>query len=166
MHKIRFLLPALIALTLASVGCSAEVKTPKTATVSMEVEAREAIGSILFDQKAYYIGNQAFTTSVRNLPAVSSAMESPNYSYKIKAKPDTRKGIAVTATSKHPNLRSFTGVVFVLDAGKEKLTVSEICETTQPSKDAPNPPAVPKRPSEQIRCPVGSRSALSVLALQ
>lgn len=165
MHKIRFLLPV-IALAFASVGCSADVKSPKTTTVSMEVEAREAIGSILFDQKAYYIGNQAFTTSTRNLPAISSAMESPNYSYKLKAKPDMQKGIAITATSKRPNLRSYTGVVFVVGAGKEKLTVSEICETTNPSKNAPTAPAVPKRPNEQIKCPVGSRAALSVLALQ
>jgi hypothetical protein len=169
MHQKKFVL-LLFTLATACIGCTPEITSSPSPSVlkevSKEVEARELVNSILFDQKAYYIGNEAFTTSTRNLPATNASMESPNYKYQIRPKPDKRKGIAVTATSKRPNLRSFTGVVFVLNKGKEKMTMSEICETTKPSKTAPNPPAMPKRATEQIQCPAGSRSAMAVLALQ
>lgn len=169
MHQKKFTL-LLSALATACIGCTPGITSSPSPSapkdISKEVEAREFVNSILFDQKAYFIGNEAFTTSIRNLPAINASMESPNYRYQIKPRPDKRKGVAVTATSKRPNLRSFTGVVFVLDKGKDKMTMSEICETTKPSKTAPTPPVMPRRATEQIQCPAGSRSSMSVLALQ
>lgn len=165
MHKIKLVL-FVAALAVISGGCLPNNATTKTSSSAMETEARVSINSILFDQRTYYIENQKFATSIGNLRTMNPKMESPSYTYAIKAKPGIRNSVAVTATPKSANLRSFTGVVFAVKAGKEKLTISEICETTKPSKQAPTPPPAPKRPSEQIRCPVGSRSSSSVLALQ
>ncbi len=160
---------SIAALAIAIAGCtdSATVAPdPKEIAVAKEVEARQAISSILFDQQTYYIENRTFTTSAKDMETMDARVESSDYVYRILPKPSKDKGIAVTATAKRPELRSFTGVVFALRAGEQKLTISEICETTQPSKQAPLVPSAPHRPTDPIQCPAGSRSSLAYLALQ
>lgn len=154
------------ALTVAIAGCTNNPDVSKLSSVPKEVEAKEAVGAILFDQRTYYIENQAFTTSASKLRTLANKLDTPNYTYKLKAKPNQRTGIAVTATPKLPNLRSFTGVVFAVDAGKQTLTISEICESNEPSKQPPSAPSAPQDPRDVIRCPVGSRSAIAVVAQQ
>ncbi|MDX2232830.1 MAG: type IV pilin-like G/H family protein [Leptolyngbyaceae cyanobacterium bins.349] len=150
-----------------NVGCTpATVTEPKVSSISKEVEAREAIRSILFDQRTHYIGNQTFTTSLKNPSTMNSKMETPNYTYRIKPKPSKEKGVVITATPRQPGLRSFTGVAFAIASGKDKQTMSEICETTKPSKTAPKAPAAPQRINQMIQCPVGSKSSMSFLAAQ
>uniref|UniRef100_A0A832H409 General secretion pathway protein GspH n=1 Tax=Oscillatoriales cyanobacterium SpSt-402 TaxID=2282168 RepID=A0A832H409_9CYAN len=153
-------------LTVAIAGCTVTPDVIKQSSVPKEVEARDAIGAILFDQRTHYIENQAFTISASNLRTLATKLDTPNYTYRLAAKPNQRTGIAVTATPKRPNLRSFTGVVFAVDAGKETLTISEICETNGPSKKPPIAPAAPKGPRDVIRCPMGSRSTIAVVAKQ
>ncbi|MBF2028236.1 MAG: type IV pilin-like G/H family protein [Oscillatoriales cyanobacterium C42_A2020_001] len=154
------------ALVVAIAGCTNSSDVSNLSPVTKEVEAKESVGAILFDQRTYYIENQAFTTSASNLRTLANKLDTPNYIYKLKAKPNQRTGIAVTATPKRPNLRSFTGVVFAVNAGKQTLTISEICETTEPSKQPPAAPSAPRGPRDVIRCPVGSRSAIAVVAQQ
>jgi len=166
MHQTKLIF-AVVALTAMSAGCAANVTdSDAESLINKEVEARETLNSILFDQRTYYLENRAFTTSLRDLETMQISLDSPNYRYAIQPKPSKQKGVSVTATPKRPNLRSFTGVVFALDAGKEKLTISEICETTKPSNQAPVAPTAPKGPRDAIQCPTGSISALGFLALQ
>ncbi len=152
-----------VILTVAIAGCTTSPDVTEQSSIPKEVEARDAISAILFDQRTYYIENQAFTTSASNLRTLTTKLDTPNYTYRLVAKPNQRTGIAVTATPKRPNLRSFTGVVFAIDAGKETLTISEICETNGPSKKPPTPPTAPQSPRDMIRCPVGSRSAIAIV---
>jgi hypothetical protein len=158
-----------MALLMVSTGCAANnqatSKAAMTAT-AREIEARDTLNSILFDQQTYYISNQAFTTSLKDLETMKTSLESPSYKYAIKPKPDKQTGVLVTATPKLPNLRSFTGVVFALNSGKERLTVTEICATAKPSNRAPAAPAIPRSARDMIRCPAGSDSSVTMLALQ
>lgn len=165
MLQTKLVLP-IVALAVISVGCTNNMTTSKSVSVAKETEARDTLNSILFDQQTYYIEHRAFTTSIQDLKTMKTTLESPNYKYSIQAKPNKQKGVSVTATPKRPDLRSFTGVVFALDTGKETLTVSEICETMNPASQAPAAPKAPQRPTDKIQCPVGSNSSLSVVALQ
>ncbi len=64
----------------------------------------------------------------------------------------------MTTQAKRPELRSYTGAVFVVKDGNDLLTVAGICETDAPSA---TPPAMPVAPSNtqdrsMIQCPAGS----------
>ncbi len=161
---------SILSLATLCAGCtlpSMGSKTDSTASSMVkEVEARDTLNAIMFDQQTYYITNQAFTTSLKHLDTMKTSLESPTYKYSIQVKPDKQKGVWITATPRHPNLRSFTGVVFALKVGNERLTVTEICETTTPSKQAPAPPTIPKTAREAIQCPAGSMPSMKVLAMQ
>lgn len=157
---------SVVALALVSAGCTSNISASTLSSASKETEARDTLNSLLFDQRTYFIENRRFTTSLTDLRRMNSRMDSPNYVYRIKPKPTQQKGIFVTATPRRPGLRSFTGVVFAVDAGKQQLMLSEICETTKPSTRPPAPPAAPARPIDDIQCPVGSNPALALLALQ
>ena len=158
-----------LALAAASVGCAAlsadeSATTNKESTLAREIDARQAIRSILFDQQTYFIENSRFTTSSSKGVKLDARVESPDYTYRIQPKVSKQKGILVTATAKKPGLRSFTGAVFAVPTREGKLTISDICETTEPSQKAPVITEVPQRPDADIKCPPGSQSSLAILA--
>lgn len=173
-----WLLASVGAIALATLGC-----TPKNPPVSsnnavsfaskmeeadmamLEADAKDSISSMLFDERTRFLEKQAFSTAVADLKTITSP-EDKSYKYKIEPISDKKKGVAITASSKQPGFRSFTGVVFVLEAKSGPMTVSQICETVQPSQLAPITPLMPNGPSEKIRCPNGSRSSLELAALQ
>jgi hypothetical protein len=153
------------AIALTAVGCTS-VKTPETQSKApIELGARDAVSSIVFDQKTYFMENDAFTTSVTSLKS-SILTETQSYRYKLTPKPNSTQGVVITATSKQPALKSFTGVVFAVNSKKGKMTVSQICETVKPSNVAPSSPSMPKQASDKMACPKGSRSTLDLVAMQ
>jgi hypothetical protein len=162
------LIPCFIALAFMSTGCAPSTVTgPKVSFASQELEARESVRSILFDQRTHFIGNKSFSTSPQDLKTMTNGVvESASYKYRIQPKPSKEKGVMVTAISKRPGLRSFTGVVFAMKDGKEKIMVSEICETMKASNQPPKAPAIPQQVRQPIQCPVGSQSSTTLLALQ
>lgn len=153
------------AIALTVVGCTSTKKTEILAKAPIELDARDAVGSILFDQKTYFMENDAFATSITSLKS-SVLPETQSYKYSLVAKPNPAQGIVITATSKQPSLKSFTGVVFAVKSKKGLTTVSQICETVQPSNVAPKAPTIPKRASDKLHCPKGSQSTLDGLAMQ
>lgn len=168
MRRTFFLFPCL-ALTVASVGCSAiapneSPTSEKDFTIAREIDARQAIRSLLFDQQTYYIENSSFTTTPLKAVKLDARVESPDYTYQIQPKGSKLKGVVITAVAKKPGLRSFTGVVFAVPTREGKLTISDVCETIEPSQQAPVITEIPQRPDEEIKCPSGSRSSLSILA--
>ncbi|GAB4326061.1 MAG: hypothetical protein OHK0047_11290 [Leptolyngbyaceae cyanobacterium] len=158
-------LASLSAIALMAVGCTSTKKTEILAKAPIELDAKDAVGSILFDQKTYFLENDTFATSIQSLKT-SVLPETQSYRYKLTAKPNPAQGVVITATSKQPTLKSFTGVVFAVKSKKGLMTVSQICETVKPSTVAPTAPSIPKQSSDQLRCPTGSRSTLDVLAMQ
>lgn len=163
-----FLFLSCLALAATSVGCAAlsanESATEQDSTLTREIDARQAIRSLLFDQQTYFIENSRFTTTSHKGVNLDARVESLDYAYQIQPKVSKQKGILVTATAKKPGLRSFAGVVFAVPTPEGKLTISEVCETTEPSQKAPVITDVPQRPDAEIKCPPGSRSSLATLA--
>lgn len=161
MNKICLMLPMAIA-AFAIAGCAPE-KPVKAPGLNLEREAKSSVGSMLFNQQTHFLAKQAFASSFKDLK--EDAVNTKDYSYRIVLKPNKFKGVAVTATSKNPKLRSYTGVVYVVNSKQAgNITLSQLCETQKPSKIAPIAPATPKRASDKLRCPAGSRSAFDLLA--
>ena len=170
MRRTFSLLPCL-ALAAVSVGCSAiapneSATTEKDFTIAREIDARQAIRSLLFDQQTYYIENSSFTTTSQKVVKLDARVESPDYTYQVKPKVSKTKGVMITAAAKKPGLRSFTGVVFAVPTREGTLTISDVCETIEPSQKAPVITEIPQRPDEAIKCPPGSRSSLSIVAVR
>ncbi|NJP08882.1 MAG: hypothetical protein HC866_04860 [Leptolyngbyaceae cyanobacterium RU_5_1] len=153
------------AIAVVTAGCMSKVPSNKVASESIESGAKTSVESLLFDQKTYFLENRAFTTSVKDLKT-GLLTETQSYQYKLAPQPNKYKGVAIKATSKKSNLRSFTGVVFVVKSGKEQVTLSQVCETVNPSKVAPTAPTNPKKASDKIECPSGSRSSFEVATKQ
>lgn len=166
MHRSTLITTLAVTVAVAIAGCSSETKTEDAKSISLESEAKNTINSVLFDQKQYFLENQTFTVAVDQLEGAGAILRSPNYTYTLKAKPNTQKGVAISASPRKPDLRSFTGVVFVVGGAKTKVTVSQICETETPSKTPPAMPAVPQKPTDALPCPTGSRSTLDLVAQQ
>nr|WP_281062903.1 type IV pilin-like G/H family protein [Limnoraphis robusta] len=126
-----------------------------SAVRSKQSEARQYLSSINKGQEAHYAEESRFGTSIREL-GIGIKAETENYIYQIVVGADQRNAIA-TATSKHSDLTSFTAVIFVMNQNGSETTVTQICETEEPSK---LPPPTPKSPTDndEIECPSGSRS--------
>ena len=118
-------------------------------------EAKQYLASINKGQEAHYAQESRFGTTIREL-GIGIKAETEDYTYQIVVGADQRNAIA-TATSKHSDLTSFTAVTFVMNQNGSETTVTQICETEEPSK---LPPPTPKRPTDndEIQCPSGSRS--------
>ena len=158
-------LASLSAIALTVVGCTSTKNLEILAKAPIESDAKDAVGSMLFDQKTYFLENDSFATSIKSLKT-SVLSETQSYKYKLSPRPNPAQGVVITATSKQPTLKSFTGVVFAVKSNKGLTTISQSCETVKPSTVAPKAPSVPKQPSDKLRCPTGSRSTLDVLAMQ
>ncbi|MBM0740084.1 type IV pilin-like G/H family protein [Phormidium sp. CLA17] len=167
MYKNQFaLLIAIAAVTMT--GCSTNTTSKASSliidTSTRERQAKSSVDSTLFNQQTYFLEKKAFASSFDALKDADS-INTKDYSYRIVLKPDKFKGVAVVATSKNPKLRSYTGVVYVVKSKQAgNVTLSQLCETREPSKVAPSAPTSPKRASDKIRCPAGSRSAFELLA--
>jgi hypothetical protein len=167
-YKTQSVLFAAIAV-LSLTGCSTAISTKGSGSTlhssTVERQAKSSVSSALFSQQTYFLEKKAFASSFGALE-VEETINTKNYSYRIILKPDKFKGVAVMATSKNPNLRSYTGVVYVVNSKQSgAITLSQLCETQEPSKVAPIVPDNPKRASNTIRCPAGSRSSFEQLAL-
>ncbi len=164
-HSKTFVLLAIGAIALAANGCASQAVSENTQNAhSIESDAKESIGGLLFDQKTYFLENKKFATSVKDLKS-TVLNQAKSYKYQLQSSPNQKQGVIITATPKSPDLRSLTGVVFVVKSGKSStVTISQLCETKAPSKNAPVAPATPQRASDKLRCPDGSRSAYEVLA--
>ncbi|MBD1807784.1 type IV pilin-like G/H family protein [Microcoleus sp. FACHB-SPT15] len=125
-------------------------------------EAREAEGKLMTGamnraQQAFYLENEKFGTTIEDL-SIGIKPESENYRYQIVPQGNQTQSVMMTAQAKRPELRSYTGTVFVVKDGDDLLTVAGICETDTPSS---TPPAMPTAPSKtqgrwMIQCLAGS----------
>jgi Type IV pilin-like G and H, putative len=119
-----------------------------------ESEGKQYINAMNKGQQAFYAENKKFATALDKL-GLGIKPETENYSYQIVPQSGSIPSTMVTAKAKSPDLKSYTGAVFVLKVNDEITTVSVICGTNEPST---TPPAMPMPPqnSEGIKCPVGS----------
>ncbi|MCY7390747.1 MAG: type IV pilin-like G/H family protein [Leptolyngbyaceae cyanobacterium CAN_BIN12] len=160
-----FVAIAAIVISGCSTKTTSKVSSLATDNLTRERQAKTSIGSTLFNQQTYFLEKKTFASSFDALKDAET-INTKDYNYRIILKPNKFKGVAVMATSKNPRLRSYTGVVYVVKLKQTgQVTLSQLCETKEPSKVAPSAPISPKRASDNIRCPAGSRSSFELLAL-
>lgn len=117
-------------------------------------EGKQNINAMSRAQQAYYLENRKFATTISEL-GLGIKPESENYRYQIVLQGDSSSRVMMTATAKRPELKSYTGAVFVVKNNNEVLTFAGICETDKPSTKPPLP-SLPNNTSEKMQCPTGS----------
>jgi hypothetical protein len=121
-------------------------------------EGRQRIGSMTRAQQAYFLENDKFAGSIKDL-ALGINSETTNYSFRTISQGNQKQQVVMTATAKKPELKSYTGIVYLIKNKKDVFTQSAICETEQPSMTAPAKPKLPTKSTETVQCPSGSRLA-------
>ncbi|WP_341529232.1 type IV pilin-like G/H family protein [Nostoc sp. UHCC 0302] len=120
-----------------------------------EVEGKQVIGTINRVQQAYYLENKKFGTTLEQLQ-LGIKPETENYTYRIIPQGRQTQSVISTAAAKKPELKSYTGIVFITKVKGETVTNTAICETDKPSTTPPAQPKLPTRESQQVQCPTGS----------
>ncbi|HLO83456.1 MAG TPA: type IV pilin-like G/H family protein [Nostocaceae cyanobacterium] len=120
-----------------------------------QAEAKYYLGTILGGQKTFYTKNQKFSSKLSDL-RLDIPLKTSSYSYEIKAE---ETNAIITATALTDEISSFTGAIFVISTKSgskdKKITITEICESNEPSKIAPD---TPKLVNNKIVCAAGSIS--------
>jgi type IV pilus assembly protein PilA len=111
------------------------------ANEARESEAKQYVGSINRAQQAYYLESSTFTDDLDKL-GLGISSETTNYIYDIELV--NRYQVVTTATPKNPNIRGFTGSVVVV-SGDNYNTVTILCESERPSREAPDPPVLTQK---------------------
>jgi type II secretory pathway pseudopilin PulG len=122
---------------------------------AQQAEARQYTGSMSRAQQAYYLENKKFATTISEL-RIGIKPETENYRYQIIPQKDSTGSVMMTATAKRPELRSYTGAVFVVKDDNKPLPIAQLCETNQPSTTPPAMPQAPSNAQAKIECPAGS----------
>ncbi|HLO47250.1 MAG TPA: type IV pilin-like G/H family protein [Kamptonema sp.] len=120
-----------------------------------ESEGRQYINAMNRAQQAFYAENEKFTTVIDEL-GLGIKTETENYSYQIVPQSGSILSVMMTAKAKSPELKSYTGAVFVIKVDDEVTTVSIICGTDKPSTTPPAMPIAPQNAEDEIKCPAGS----------
>ncbi len=116
-----------------------------------QIAARNYIGSMNRAQQAYFIENNRLASKLNDL-GINIKPETENYSYSIRMlSPTLIQNIAVP---KRGNLKSYTGIVYVFQRkeNNETLTMAVMCESRQPSRNAPPRPLMK---GNDAHCPAG-----------
>ena len=116
-----------------------------------QIAARNYIGSMNRAQQAYFIENNRLTSKLNDL-GIGIKPETENYSYSIRMlSPTLIQNIAVP---KRDKLKSYMGIVYVFQSkeNNETLTMGVMCESRQPSRNAP---PLPLMKGNDAHCPAG-----------
>jgi type II secretory pathway pseudopilin PulG len=140
---------------------------PNTQIFSMEqavqgqaIRARQSEGkqytaSMNRAQQAYHLEYNKFATTIEQLQ-IGIKPETENYRYRIIPQGNSTQRVMITAQAKRPDIRSYTGAVFVVKSEGGDVTRAVVCETDQPSTTPPAIPEPPKTSNGDIQCPAGS----------
>ncbi|WP_293132231.1 type IV pilin-like G/H family protein [Microcoleus sp. bin38.metabat.b11b12b14.051] len=123
-------------------------------------ESVQYIRSMLNAQQAFYAENTKFATTFEEM-GIGMKFEEENYRYQILSQSNFTEDVIMTVQAKKPQLRSYTGAVFLVQVKDDKenvrTSVAFSCVTNWPSTSPPPRPIVPKNNDpENFRCPVGS----------
>jgi hypothetical protein len=133
-----------------------QVNDPQTgADRARQAEGENYIGAMNRAQQAYYLEYEKFASKIEEL-GIGIKPETENYRYQILPQGNQTQSVMMTAQAKRPELRSYTGAVFVVKSKDEALTLGGICETDEPSSTPPAMPTAPSNGSAEIQCPAGS----------
>lgn len=132
-----------------------EPETPRQA-----YESGQYIRSALSAQQAFYAEHGKFSPTLEEI-GIGMKLEEENYRYQILSLSDFTEDVIMTVQAKKPQLRSYTGGVFLVkvkdDPGNVRTNVAFSCVTDGASTVPPPRPIVPKNNNpENFRCPAGS----------
>lgn len=128
----------------------------RQAQIARETEGKLNMAAMSRAQQAYQLEVDKFASKIEDL-GVGIKPETDNYSYRIVPQGNQTQRVMMTARSKRPELRSYTGAVFVVKSEtNDMITIAGTCETDKPSSTPPAMPATPKQSTDEIQCPVGS----------
>lgn len=115
-------------------------------------EAKANLGTINRAQQAYQLENKVFAKSIQDL---DTRVSGTFFTYQIE--PSRNPNVVVTtATPTKPDLKSYTGVAFIIGSGQAANFGSGICETNAVSPTPPQLTSIPTSVAEPIECPPGS----------
>ena len=127
----------------------------KQAVNTKQSEAKSFMSAMNRAQQANYIEFSNFANSFED-SKIGIPADTKNYRYSIEL-PDGKSAIAF-GQSKDPNLKSYTGAVFLVTADWDPnafTTIQQVCETDTPSTTPPDPPTL--NASGEIECAPGSK---------
>lgn len=136
-------------------GSSVVSDLEEQANEARETEGKLNIAAMNRAQQANYLEFSKFATKIEDL-AIGIKPETENYHYQIASQGNQRQRVMMTAKALRPELRSYTGAVFVVKTKDGDLTVTSICETDEPSSIPPVMPTAPRQAEAAIQCPTGS----------
>lgn len=146
----------LTAADMETQGAQITADLERQAQEARETEGKLYIGAMSRAQQAFQLEFDKFATKIEDL-GIGIKPETDNYSYRIVPQGNQTQSVMMTARSKRPELRSYTGAVFVVKSGTNDLiTIAGTCETDKPSSTPPAMPVAPKQNTDEIQCPVGS----------
>lgn len=122
---------------------------------AQQIEGKQNMGAMNRGQQAYYLENDKFATTIGEL-GLGIEPETENYRYQIVPQGNSTGSVMMTATALRPELKSYTGAVFLVKEKNDTLTISTICETEKPSSTPPAMPSAPSNVKAEILCPTGS----------
>jgi type IV pilus assembly protein PilA len=115
-------------------------------------EAKSNLGTLNRAQQAYHLENNIFAKSIQDLDARVSGKF-----FTYQTEPSENPNVAITtATPTKPDLKSYTGVAFIIGSGQAANFASGICETDTASPTPPQLTSIPTSVAEPIECPPGS----------
>jgi Tfp pilus assembly protein PilE len=141
------------------IGILAAIALPSflaKANKAKQAEAKTYISSMNRAQQAYRLDHPKFANSIKELE-IGVRSETENYLYRIVPQSDTSKSVIMTAQAKKPNLKSYTGAVFMLKKGKDETMLAGVCESDRATLIPPAFPTPPKSDQEGVLCPPGSK---------
>lgn len=140
-----------------------------------EVKSRESTGkypilSMNRAQIAYFKDKKELATTIDELLTVNtetdinltkSQFNSDNYVFKIASQSNKYKSVMHIAQPKLQYIKSYLGLVYVIDINGDNYTFSQVCEAEKSGLTSiPEMPKLPKAAtkSEDIKCPSGFKS--------
>jgi len=163
--RLRVTLPIFSKLIVASLllevfsGITTTVKAQSTnqtntqPNTQQEAEARQYMGVLIRAQKAFYLENKKFASTIPELK-IGSPKEPKNYGYVIFPSKDPTQSVVMAAKGYDPEIKGYLSGVFLTNVNGEALTIAGTCETIKPGF-LPGEPMAPQSGSKFIVCPAG-----------
>ncbi len=143
---------------LTPVAPSTAPTAPTTAPATPQGQAGQAkayIGAMNRGQQAILLETGQFAGAIEGI-GLGLKAESAGYTYRVVPQADPARSVVHLAIAKSAGAMSFLGLVYVVvDGSGEKLSIVQICATSQPLTALPVLGAAPQKDGDPIGCPDG-----------
>lgn len=128
------------------------------ANKARQSEGKTYVGSMNRAHQAYYLENNKFAKNLEELQ-LGINRETENYVYKVVPQSSETKSVMNIAQAKTKELNTYIGLVYITENNNgEKITTAKLCETSQTLSRVPRMSKIPKKSSEEMKCPSGFKA--------